>query len=71
DFYDLYSQGRLDNGEHTEDFALWAAFYEIKQDREKDLQQISRERVLRLCEQSDQTPIYIAPQEPVLEIASA
>ncbi len=71
DFYDLYSQGLLDNGEHTEDFALWAAFYEIKQDREKDLQQLSRERVLRLRKQSDQTPIYIVPQEPVLEIASA
>jgi hypothetical protein len=30
DFYELYSQGLLDDGEHTEDFALWAAFYEIK-----------------------------------------
>lgn len=35
DFYGLYSQGLLDDGEHTDDFALWAGFYEIKQDREK------------------------------------
>lgn len=34
DFYKLYSQGLLDDGEHTDDFALWAAFYEIKLDRE-------------------------------------
>ena len=35
DFYEMYSQGVLDDGEHTEDFALWAGFYEIKQDREE------------------------------------
>ena len=35
DFYELYSQGVLDDGEHTEDFALWAGFYEIKQDRKE------------------------------------
>ena len=37
DFYDLYRQGLLDDGEHTEDFTLWAGFYEIKQDREKEV----------------------------------
>jgi hypothetical protein len=37
DFYELYSQGLLDDGEHTEDFALWAGFYEIKLDRKKVL----------------------------------
>lgn len=37
DFYELYTQGLLDNGEHTEDFALWAGFYEIKLDREQAL----------------------------------
>jgi hypothetical protein len=29
DFYELYNHGLLDDGEHTEDFALWAGFYEI------------------------------------------
>lgn len=43
DFYGLYSQGLLDDGEHTEDFALWAAFYEIQLNRKKDLQQLSAE----------------------------
>jgi len=71
DFYDLYSQGSLDNGEHTEDFALWAAFYEIKQDREKDLQRLSQERLRQLRGQSDQVLIRIAPQEPALEVVPA
>jgi hypothetical protein len=52
DFYELYSQGLLDDGEHTEDFALWAAFYEIKLDREKDLQQLSQERMRQFREQA-------------------
>lgn len=33
DFYALYQQGRLDDGEHTAAFAQWAAFYEIQQER--------------------------------------
>jgi hypothetical protein len=37
DFYELYSQGLLDNGEHRDDFALWAGFYEVKKDREKTI----------------------------------
>ena len=53
DFYELYSQGLLDNGEHTEDFALWAAFCEIKRDREKDLQELSQKRLRQLRERSD------------------
>ena len=35
DFYELYRQGLLDDGEHTEDFTLWASFYEIKLDRQE------------------------------------
>lgn len=37
DFYELFSHGMLDDGEHTEDFTVWAAFYEIKLDRENGL----------------------------------
>ena len=33
DFYELYQQGLLDDGEHNEDFAEWSAFYQIKLDR--------------------------------------
>jgi len=66
DFYDLYSQGFLDDGEHTEDFALWAAFCEIKRDREKDLQELSQKRLRQLRERSDQVTIQIDPQEPTI-----
>jgi hypothetical protein len=33
-------QGRLDDGEHIEDFAMWAGFYEVKRDRETALKQL-------------------------------
>ncbi len=36
-FYELYSKGLLDTGENTEEFAEWAAFYEIRRHREKAL----------------------------------
>lgn len=66
DFYELYSQGLLDDGEHTEDFALWAAFCEVKRDREQDLQELSQKRLRQLRERSDQDPIQIDPQEPAI-----
>jgi len=68
DFYELYSQGLLDDGEHTEDFTLWAAFYEIKLDREKDLQQLSHERMRQFREQAKSGAVQIAPQEPAVEV---
>ena len=36
-FYELYRQGKLDNGgyELTEDLGMWAGAYEIKLDREQ------------------------------------
>lgn len=71
DFYELYSQGLLDNGEHLEDFSLWAAFYEVKQDRENDLQELSRERLRQLRERSDQVAIQIDPREPALDVVPA
>jgi hypothetical protein len=71
DFYELYSQGLLDDGEHTDDFALWAAFYEIKLDREKDLQQLSQERMRQLREQAKSGALQIAPQEPTIEVIPA
>jgi len=68
DFHELYSQGLLDDGEHTEDFALWAGFYEIKMDREKDLQRLSQERMRRFREQARFGVVQIAPSEPALEV---
>ncbi|NUM47825.1 MAG: hypothetical protein HUU38_24225 [Anaerolineales bacterium] len=39
DFYELYMQGLLDDGEHLADFTKWAGFHEIKLDREVVLQE--------------------------------
>jgi len=68
DFYELYSQGMLDDGEHTDDFAVWAAYYEIKLDREKDLQQLSRERLRTVKNQVQHGVVWIAPPEPALNV---
>ncbi len=66
DFYELYQQGLLDDGEHTEDFAVWAAYHEIKQDREVTLQQLSDERKKKLRRQSRGGSIQIDPREPAI-----
>lgn len=41
-FYELYSQGFLDDGESVEEFAEWAGHYVLKQKREVALQHFSR-----------------------------
>lgn len=66
DFYDLYQQGLLDDGEHSEDFAVWAAFYEIKQERETTLQHLSQERKKKLRRQYREGAIQIDPREPAI-----
>ncbi len=68
-FYDLYSQGRLDDGENLEDFSEWAGFYKIKQHREELLRQFSRQRVAELgATGAEHDLVYLAPQEPLIEI---
>lgn len=71
DFYKLYSQGALDDGEHTEDFALWAAYHEIKLDRERDLEQLSEERLETLQAQFRSGGVKIQPPEPALDVSSS
>lgn len=66
DFYELYQQGLLDDGEHGEDFAVWAAYYEIRQDRESTLQQLSDERLKKLRRQFRGGSIRIDPREPAI-----
>lgn len=68
DFYHLYQKGVLDDGEHTEDFAMWAGFYQIKLDREDALQKLSQERLRHLKAQGE--PISIDPHEPSLSTAN-
>jgi len=68
-FYDLYSQGLLDDGSHSEDFAEWAGHYKLKLKREAALEKLSRQRIAQLQRQVDTGAIVqLAPQEPVLEL---
>ena len=69
-FYDLYSQGRLDDGENLEDFSEWAGFYKIKQHREELLRQFSRQRIAELSAAGESDQVHLAPKEPVIEVAA-
>ena len=68
-FYELYSQGLLDDGSHLEDFSEWAGHYKLKLKREAALEQLSRQRIEQLRRQAGSETIELAPQEPVLELA--
>ncbi|UCC63475.1 MAG: hypothetical protein JSV36_22585 [Anaerolineae bacterium] len=68
-FFELYSQGLLDNGEYLEDFSEWASYYKLKLKREAALEQISRQQLERLRDLAAGASIELRPQEPVLEIA--
>jgi hypothetical protein len=68
-FYELYSQGLLDDGSHAEDFAEWAGHYKLKLKREAALERLSHQRIAQLRLQASGEPIELAPQEPVLELA--
>ena len=47
-FYELYSQGLLDDGEHLHDFSQWAGFYQLRQRRLHAFNRLSREQVAQL-----------------------
>jgi len=68
-FYELYSQGTLDNGEHRQDFSEWAGYYKLKLKRETALEQLSQQRLEHLHSLVTSDIIELAPKEPVLEIA--
>jgi len=53
DFYNLYTQGVLDDGEHIDDFAEWSAYFQIKLDREAVLQMPSKEHIRHSVEESN------------------
>ncbi len=67
-FYDLYSQGRLDDGENVEDLSEWAGFYKIKEHREELLRRFSRQRVAELSVASEGGLVRLAPEEPLIEV---
>jgi len=67
-FYELYSQGRLDDGENLEDLSEWAGFYKIKQHREALLREFSRQRVAELDAADKDDMVRLTPQEPLFQI---
>jgi hypothetical protein len=70
-FYDLYSQGRLDDGENLEDFSEWAGFYKVRQHREELLRQFSRQRVVELsAAHKEDDLVHLAPQEPIIKVTA-
>jgi hypothetical protein len=70
-FYDLYSQGRLDDGENLEDYSEWAGFYKIKQHREKLLRRFSQQRIAELVPVDDKDgPVRLTPQEPLIKVVA-
>ncbi len=68
-FYELYSQGLLDDGRHRQDFSEWAGYYKLKLKREAALEHLSQRRLEQLRGWVTDGIIELAPQEPVLEIA--
>jgi hypothetical protein len=68
-FFELYSQGLLDDGSHLEDFSEWAGHYKLKLKREAALDKFSRQRVELLQREAQDKTIDLAVQEPVVELA--
>ena len=67
-FYELYSHGHLDNGDHLDDFAEWSGHYKLKLKRKAALEKLSRQRLKQLQRQPGDI-IQLTPQEPILELA--
>ena len=68
-FYQLYTQGALDDGENAADFSEWAGHYKLRQKRQNALEQLSRRRLEWLRQQASQQPLHLRPAEPTLELA--
>jgi len=68
DFYELFQQGLLDDGEYeeTEEFCQWAGLYEIQLRRERQFKELSH----RTLEQLKRTPgglVRLAPNPQLVE----
>ena len=66
-FYNLYNQGVLDNGEHAEAFSEWAGFYKLKLRREASFRKIGQNRLDHMKALAQTGTIRLDPQEPVVE----
>lgn len=66
-FFELYSQGLLDNGEYAEDFSEWAGYFKLKQRREQSFQKLGEMRLNELKSATINDNIQLTPQEPMIE----
>ncbi len=64
-FFELYNQGLLDDGEHLLDFSQWAGFCKLRQRRLEAFNRLSREQVIRWRASGE--PIHLERREPVIE----
>ena len=67
-FYELYNQGSLDNGEHTDDFSEWAGFYKLKMRRELSFRELSKKRIQDINTSTQKGIIHLEPQEPAVKV---
>jgi hypothetical protein len=67
-FFELYSQGTLDNGEHSEDYSEWAGFIKLKIRRETAFRKLSDERLKNMKHSTSSGNILLEPQEPMIEV---
>lgn len=63
DFYGLFQQGLLDNGEYeeTEEFCQWAGLYETRLSREQQFQRLSR-RALEQLKRTSGESVRLMPR---------
>jgi hypothetical protein len=66
-FFELYSQGLLDNGQYTEDFSEWAGYFKLKRRREQSFQKLGEMRIDKLRSATINDNIQLTPQEPMIE----
>ncbi|MBI3959305.1 MAG: hypothetical protein HY328_10895 [Chloroflexi bacterium] len=64
-FYEMYSQGRLDDGAHSEAFAEWAGHYKLKLKREAALEQLSRLLSFAITLLALPTTLLLLPGAPI------
>jgi hypothetical protein len=64
-FFELYNQGLLDDGEHLHEFSQWAGFYKLRQRRLDAFNRLSQEQIARW--RAEGKPIHLERREPVVE----
>jgi hypothetical protein len=68
-FFQLYQEGVLDDGDHLEDFAEWVGHYRLRAKRQEALDKISKKRLADLRRQAGKQPLRLTPAEPILDLS--